>query len=174
MDVQHYRSTFALKNGLEVTLRAIRPDDGEKLLAAYRNLEPRSIYTRFFTARKEPTAAELAAATNIDFDTTVALVAIMSGKTGETIIGAGRYVILPQSEPRSAEVAFATEEDYQGLGLAGLILGGLAGIALAKGVVKFIAEVLPANAAMLSVFRRCGKETKTSVETGLLHVEIIL
>lgn len=174
MDPQHHCENFTLKNGVAITLRAIRPDDRQRLLAAFRKLEPSTIYTRFFAPRKEPGSDELEAATNIDFESSVALVATLDDAAGGTIISVGRYVVIPGTLPLAAEVAFTTEEDYQGLGLAGLILRELAAIARVRGITRFVAELLPINAAMLSVFRRSGLATQTRLEDGVLHVEMTL
>lgn len=174
MGAQLYTSQFTLKNGQTITLRSIRPDDRDRLRAAFRNLEPATIYTRFFTAKKELTDAELLALTDVDLDATVALVATIGEKDNETIVAGGRFAVFPHSEPKAAEVAFTTEEDFQGLGLASLILRELAGIAREKGIRRFVAEVLPGNSAMLNVFRRSELVMKSRIEEGVTHVELSL
>jgi RimJ/RimL family protein N-acetyltransferase len=64
------------------------------------------------------------------------------------------------------------EEDYQGLGLASLVLRELIAIAKSAGVARFIAEVLPANAAMLQVFRRSGHAMSSRTQDGVVHVAL--
>jgi GNAT superfamily N-acetyltransferase len=56
-------------------------------------------------------------------------------------------------EPGRAEVEFAVTEDYQGRGLATLLLARLAELAVARGIPIFEAEVLPASKRMLQVLR---------------------
>ena len=41
IDARNYSAQETLKNGLQVTIRSIRPDDGEALLAAFKELEGR-------------------------------------------------------------------------------------------------------------------------------------
>ena len=173
MDPCSYAHSFKLKNGIAITLRAIRPDDRERLRTAFGHLDPATIYTRFFGAKRELSEAELTAATAVDFHTVVALVAVLDNDP-ETIIGGGRYVRSPGPNSADAEVAFTVEEDYQGLGLASLVLRELSAIAKAAGVARFIAEVLPANTAMLHVFRRSGLAMSSRTEDGVVHVTLDL
>jgi RimJ/RimL family protein N-acetyltransferase len=176
IDAQNYSVGEKLKNGVAVTIRAIRPEDKRRFAEAFRNLESESVYTRFFRHKKELTDEDLKTATEVDFENTVALVVTLrSGEGGETIVGAGRYVLYDApGEPRSAELAFTVEEDYQGQGIAGMILRHLIRIAREKGVQQFEAEVLPENKAMLSVLARSGLPLKQSFEDGVLHLSLSL
>ena len=165
-------SQVALNNGLMVTIRAIRPDDKGRLKAAFEKLDASSVYTRFFGYKKELTSAELETATSVDFKSTVALVATIGSGVSETIIAGARYVT--DNSGTVAEVAFTVEEDYQGLGLASLLLKELYGIARTNGVITFEAEVLCGNASMLKVFRKSGLPVTTSASDGVVHVRIDL
>jgi RimJ/RimL family protein N-acetyltransferase len=173
MDPHSYSRAFALKNGVRILLRAIQPDDRERLRTAFHRLEPRTIYKRFFGTKRDLSERELTAATSIDFDAVVALVAVLDSNP-ETIIGGGRYARFPGRDAPDAEVAFTVEEDYQGLGLASLILHELCAIARGAGIRHFIAEVLPTNTAMLQVFRRSGLPMTTRIEPGVVHVTLEL
>src|SRR5512139_2886980 len=117
MDARNYSVRETLRNGLQVTIRAIRPDDGDALLAAFKGLDKRTIHLRFFGPKKELSERELTAATDVDFVRTVALVTCVQDGPAGKIIGAGRYVAVGNADPPDkAEVAFTVEEDYQGLG----------------------------------------------------------
>jgi hypothetical protein len=39
--------------GIEVKVRSIRPDDKNRLVEVFKNLDPESIYTRFFHHKKQ-------------------------------------------------------------------------------------------------------------------------
>jgi RimJ/RimL family protein N-acetyltransferase len=157
-----------------VTIRAIRPDDRERLLAAFKELDERTVYLRFF-GPKQVSQQALTEATDVDFVRTVALVVCMQNGEGEKIIGGGRYIAFGDAEPPDrAEVAFMVEEDYQGLGIASLTLRHLAGIAKDKGIIQFHAEVLPENKEMLAVFNRSGFPVKQEFAEGLAHVTLWL
>ena len=98
-----------------LTIRAIRPDDGVRIVRAFQALEPRSIYLRFFSPKKELSAEEVRRVTEPDPAREAALVATVAPEDqGEIIVGLGEYV----GSGASAHVAFAVEEDYQGRGRA--------------------------------------------------------
>ena len=69
-----------------------------------------------------------------------------------------------------AEVAFTITNDFQGRGLGTILLGQLAGVAVASGIQTFEAEVVAANHAMLHVFRESGFHIEVSASAGQLHV----
>jgi hypothetical protein len=116
MDTRDFGQSRTLKNGLQITLRAVRPDDKDRLLAAFQQLEPSTVYTRFFAPKKSLSDAELEAATHLDFQRAVALLATIGEGAGETVIGGGRYVADGKG---GAEVAFTVEEDLPGFGHRG-------------------------------------------------------
>jgi RimJ/RimL family protein N-acetyltransferase len=174
-DPKNYSAQEILKNGLEVTIRAIRPDDRQAFLAAFKGLEDRSLYYRFFSPKTKLSDKELTAAVEVDFVKTVALVTCVKDKEVEKIIGGGRYIAFGKTDPPDkAEVAFMVEEDYQGLGIASRILKHLTGIAKERGIAEFHADVLADNTGMLNVFKRCGFPMKQSYESGVAHVILSL
>jgi RimJ/RimL family protein N-acetyltransferase len=174
-DVKHYQVVECLRNGTEVTIRAIRPEDKGLFAAAFRELEESTIYTRFFAPKKNISEQELKWATEVDFFRNVALVACIGGEGQEKIIGVGRYIAAGESDPpSSAEIAFVVEEDYQGLGLASILFKQLAVIGREQGLSRFEAEVLPSNRAMLRVFGRAGLPMTTTPAEDSVHVVISL
>jgi GNAT superfamily N-acetyltransferase len=137
-------------------------------------LDERTIYLRFF-GPKQVSHRDLKEATDVDFVRTVALVICMQNGAEEKIIGGGRYIAFGHAELLDrAEVAFMVEEDYQGLGIASLILRHLARIARERGITQFHAEVLQENKGMLAVFNRSGFPVKQEFAEGLVHVTLSL
>lgn len=171
IDAHHYRAVETLRNGLEVCIRAARQDDLERALAAFRELEAQTIYFRFFGPKKEFSDAEIQQFINMDFQQRVMLFCTLLQDGQEIVIASATYVRLGDT---SAEVAFLVEEDYQRLGIARRMIGHLGKIAVDAGISKFIAEVLPANSAMLGVFRACGWPVATHTQDGVVHVSIDL
>jgi RimJ/RimL family protein N-acetyltransferase len=175
IDAANYNEIETLKNGMRVRIRSIRPDDKHRLSEAFRNLEAESIYTRFFHHKKTLSEDELRAATEVDFENVVALVVTTGSEENEVIIGSGRFATLDTtSKERSAEVAFAAEEDYHGQGIASRLLQHLARIGRQKGVSQFEAEVLSENKAMLAVFERSGLSVSKKFEGSTVHVTLSL
>lgn len=171
MDARQYYEKEILRNGQEVVFRAVRPEDTERIVAAFKQLEAQSIYTRFFGPKKEITEAELQSFREIDFDTRVTLLCTIVREGDEIAIASGTYVRLSED---SAEVAFIVEEDYQRIGISKRLLCHLGKIARAKGIKQFVAEVLPYNSAMLHVFQGCGWPMKSSTSDGAVHLTLDL
>lgn len=175
IELRTYHSVEQLKNGMDVTVRAVRQDDKDRFIDAFRNLERESVYTRFFGFKNELTKEDLKTITEVDFENVVALVVTKTEGQDETIIGSGRYIAgdAPGGK-RNAEVAFTVVEGYHGLGIASRILRRLIAIARDKGIAMFEADVLPENKAMLAVFGRSGLAMSQSREDGIVHVTLEL
>jgi RimJ/RimL family protein N-acetyltransferase len=153
-----------------VTIRAIRADDNERIVRAFRALEPRSVYLRFFSYKKEVGGHELRRLTEPDRARDVVLVATIGSGNDETIIGLGHYV---RSGP-SADIAFIVEEDYQGRGIASRLLRNLAHLARANGIAQFEADVLVENIPMLNALRHSGLPVRESESDGIVHMTLFL
>ena len=164
------QATERLRNGAEVTIRAIRPDDKERMRNAFRKLSPESVYTRVFHVKKDLSAEELRRLTEVDPDREVALVVTAGSGDAERIVAGARYM----AHGDAAEIAFAVEDDYQRLGIASRLLQHLAEMARTNGIARFEAYVLPENASMLQVFRRSGLVMKTKREDGDVRVTLEL
>lgn len=174
LDLRNFATIEQLKDGTSVTVRAIRTDDKGRIIAAFRELEPETIYTRYFQHKNELTHEELERATEVDFEREVALVVTIGQGKGETIIGGARYIVYEVGAARNAEIAFTVEEDYQGQGIASSLLRHLIQIARTKGVARLEAEVLPGNRSMLAVFSRFGLPMKMERLDDVVHVALTL
>jgi RimJ/RimL family protein N-acetyltransferase len=171
IDAKNYTALETLKNGLQVTIRAIRPEDRDNFLAAFNELDERSIYLRFFTDNKSFSDKEMDEAVDVDFVKTVALVTCIKDHDGEKIIGGGRFFVYGDANPpEKAEVAFMVSNDYQILGIAGLMFRHLTGIAREMGIKAFYAEVMAGNTGMLTVFKHSGFPIKLEYESDVTHV----
>ena len=153
-----------------ITIRAVRPDDKERIVSAFHALDRHSVYLRFFSYRKELGAEELRLVTECDGVSEAVLVATVGSGDEQIIVGLGSYVRIGAA----AEIAFAVEEDFQGRGIASELFRQLADIARANGIVRFLADVLAENAPMLAVFRKSGLQMRTSQEHGVVHVTLFL
>jgi RimJ/RimL family protein N-acetyltransferase len=154
----------------EISIRAVRPDDRERIVKAFRGLDRRSVYLRFFSYRKELEDEELRRVTECDGMNEAVLVATVGTGDQEAIVGLGSYV----RTGAAADIAFAVEEDFQGRGIATGLLRQLADIARANGIVRFEADVLAENTPMLDVLRRSGLPMRTTHEHGVIHATLFL
>jgi RimJ/RimL family protein N-acetyltransferase len=175
VDKNSYVFNETLKDGTPITLRAARADDGPKIRRAFGNLDRDTIYTRFFGYKSDVSDAELERITDADFDRDVALlVTIRSGDEEVIVAGASYFAIETEPPARSAEIAFTVEEDYQGRGIASLLLRHLVRIAQAKNLAYLKADVLARNVPMLAVFRRSGLPMTLRRQGDVIHVVLSL
>jgi RimJ/RimL family protein N-acetyltransferase len=149
----HYRAIEHLRDGREVEIRALRPDDKDDMLAAVGRTGMQSLQRRFFAVKRGFSEKEITFFMNIDFSNHVALVALADEDGRRVIIGGGRYIVV---EPGRAEIAFVVIDAYQGQGIGTLLMRHLAAIARSAGLKELIAEVLPENTAMRKVFSKFG------------------
>jgi len=172
LEARHYESDEVLRDGGSVHVRAIRPDDKQRLLDLFHRLSARTVYFRFFRTKDRLTDEELRYFTDLDFVRNVALVATLHVDDDERIIAVGRYFGLgPTDEPCTrAEVAFTVDDAHQGRGLGTLLLERLAAIARDQGITEFEAYVLGENNQMLQVFETSGFQIRRALEAGVLHV----
>jgi len=171
LDAKNYTAQETLKNGMQVTVRAIKPADKDNFQAAFNEFDERSIYLRFFTDNKTFTEKEILQAVDVDFERIVALVTCIKDNGGEKIIGGGRFFVFGEANPPDkAEVAFMVSNDYQSLGIGGMMLKHLAGIAREMGIKGFYAEVMAGNTGMLTVFKRSGFPIQLEYEQDVTHV----
>src|SRR4051812_31577502 len=75
---------------------------------------------------------------------------------------------------RAAEVAFAVADDFQGKGLATMLLERLAVLASQSGFEKFQASTLADNLPMLEVFRDSGFEIRSKTSAGVVDLQLAL
>jgi GNAT superfamily N-acetyltransferase len=88
------------------------------------------------------------------------------------ILGVGRYDRLLDAS--AAEVAFATRDDHQGLGVARALFAALATAAYSVGITQFVAETLPENHKMLDVFAHTGLVSGRAFGRGVVDVTMSL
>jgi len=171
-NLAQYSCSIILRNGDSSLIRAIRPDDKKRLLDGFHRLKGKSIYFRFFSAKRELTEKELKYFTEIDFEHHVALVSTIIKNGDEEIIGVGRYIELKQKGPeRVAEIAFAVDDEHQNLGVGTILFEHLVTIAQNSGIARLEAEVLVGNNNMLELFSHSGFKLKTTRSSGVAHIE---
>ena len=171
LDPEHYSADEVLRDGGAIDIRAICPDDKQRLLDHFHRLSRQSVYYRFLGIKRDLTHDDLVRLTELDFARHVGLVATLRSNGEEEIIGVSRYVVADRPpDSRRAEVAFAVIDGHQGRGIGTVLLEHLARIARARGIEIFDADVLGGNPRMLDVFEQSGFEVKESAEAGLIRV----
>lgn len=171
MDAATYSATETLRDGGRIKIRALKPTDRDELHRAVDRMSDESIYRRFFVPKRQFSEREIDFYLNVDFVKHVALVAVLNVEGRSLIVGGCRYIV---TQPGVAEVAFGIDDAHQGRGIGGLLLQHLALIARESGVRELVAEVLPGNTPMLSVFKRAGLEMTTKRNGGVVDVTLRL
>ncbi|MFP5282659.1 MAG: GNAT family N-acetyltransferase, partial [Actinomycetes bacterium] len=161
---REWEADVLLSDGSMARLRPIRPDDAQRLVDFYDRVSPESKFLRFFAPYPRLSEKDVARFTQVDYVDRVALIVSLA----DQIIAVGRY---DRAEDEEAEVAFLVEDAHQGRGIAQLLLEHLAEAARERGIKKFVAEVLPQNRRMASVFADAGYRVSKGVSDGVLMVE---
>ncbi|MGW5668316.1 bifunctional acetate--CoA ligase family protein/GNAT family N-acetyltransferase [Micromonospora sp. NPDC003776] len=154
-----------LSDGTTVQLRQIRPDDAAAIVAMHSRFSERTRYLRYFSPYPRIPERDLQRFVNVDHRDREAFVVL----AGDRIVAVGRYERLGPASPE-AEVAFVVEDAYQGRGIGSVLLEHLADTARRYGIVHFVAEVLPANGAMLRVFSDFGYQVARQYADGVVHL----
>lgn len=174
-DDPDFRQPITLRDGRPALIRVMRPDDKQRLQSAFAKLDPQSVYTRFFSYRKELPERAFERIAEIDFVNLAGLVVTIGAGADETVIGGASYVGRTAADgAKLAEVAFTIEEDFQGQGLASKLLAALVTLARRHGLVRFEADVLAGNSPMLAVFQRSGLPLRKRREGDVVHLELDL
>jgi GNAT superfamily N-acetyltransferase len=155
---------IATREGIELHLRPIRPDDAGPLVEFHRSLSPRSVYRRFFFVHPTLSPTEVDRFTGVDYVHRLALVV----EHDDLLIAVGRYEGIPGST--EAEVAFVVTDQQQHHGIATVLLEHLAQAARQRGITTFVASTLAENREMLDIFAHSGFAVTTSVEEGIVSV----
>ncbi|MFI9529905.1 bifunctional acetate--CoA ligase family protein/GNAT family N-acetyltransferase [Micromonospora rosaria] len=154
-----------LSDGTTVQLRQIRPEDGPGIVAMHSRFSERTRYLRYFSPYPRIPDRDLRRFVTVDHHDREAFVVLV----GDEIVAVGRYERLGPQAPE-AEVAFVVEDAHQGRGIGSVLLEHLADAARRVGVTSFVAEVLPANGAMLRVFADFGYQVQRQFADGVVHL----
>jgi GNAT superfamily N-acetyltransferase len=157
-----------LRDGTTVGLRAMRADDGDRLVRFHESLSVESQYRRFLSSHAHLSEREVDRFTHVDHVHREAVVALVDGE----IVGVGRLDGLPGTA--DAEVAFVVADRFQGRGLGTALMAAVASRAARLGIERLVADTLLHNDRMLAVFRHAGLPVSTRFEDGLVRVELVL
>jgi acetyltransferase len=149
-----YEILWLLKNGQEVLLRPIKPEDEPMWLEMFQSLSEESIRYRFFQMLKDTPHEVRVRYCNIDYDREIAIVAEMMEKGKRKILGVTRLSI--ESDEKSGEMAFLVSDYWQGLGLGTKMVDYVLDIAKEKGIDKVNAIILQDNYCALSLTKKMG------------------
>ena len=160
------RRIARLKDGTEIEIRPLEPQDAELLVHGFDELSVRTRYERFFTVVPTLPRHWVEDLMDIDHRDREALGA-GDPATGEGI-GVARYV-RPAGVAEEAEFAITITDAWQGRGVGHALMLELMEAARANGITRLTGEVLAANDPMLALAERLGARAEPS-EGGVVHV----
>jgi acetyltransferase len=174
--IQHV-CPFALKDGEQVTIRPIRPEDEPLMVRFHGELSEQSVYYRYFRVfqlNQRVTHERLARLCFIDYDRETALVAVrQDAETGSReLIGVGRMIRVPGTT--EAEVAILIADRWQRRGLGGELVKRLIEIARAEKIHRLTADVLLQNRGMIRIFEKLNFRRRETEEPTTAAFELVL
>ncbi|MGC8849504.1 MAG: GNAT family N-acetyltransferase, partial [Candidatus Bathyarchaeia archaeon] len=149
-----YVTPWRLRDGTEVILRPIRPED-ERLESEFiMNLSDETKRFRFFRVIKELSHADLVRFCNIDYDREMAIIAELREDGKRKEIGAARLILEPGGA--KGEIAVVVADEYQRKGLGTKLVDMLIEIAEEKGLESIYGIIMPKNESVINLFRKMG------------------
>jgi RimJ/RimL family protein N-acetyltransferase len=158
------------RDGSELTIRQVQPDDKQLLADGLERLSSQSRYRRFFRPLDRFSERDLAYLTEIDHHDHEALAAI-DPPTGH-LVGVARYV--RGAEPHLAEVSVVVGDPWQRRGVATLLLEQLVERARAAGITHFVALVMDENLDAIRLFEHRVPDHAQPHRSSSGHLELLI
>jgi acetyltransferase len=152
----HLAKRFQLNDGTDIEIRPIRPEDAEMEAKFVRELSNESKYFRFMNALQELSQEMLVRFTQIDYHNEMALIAVTASDAGEEQVGVARYTT--NLDKTSCEFALVVSDQWQGKGIARLLMQNLMEVARDRDLDRMTGQVLTSNSRMLELVESLGFE----------------
>ncbi len=171
-----YVNTWKMKDGQEVVIRPIRPEDEPLIVDFHQKLSERSVYMRYFQPLKLSQRTAHDRLTRIcfnDYDREMALVAERKKPEGGVeIISVGRMSKLHGRN--EAELAVIVRDEFQAKGLGTELYRQMVAIAKNEKLARVSSVMLGENREMRSMVTKLGFDIKTDVHDNLVEAEMVL
>lgn len=141
-----YVTTFKMKNGMQVTLRPIKPEDESMLRAFYQSLSEETIRLRFLQSIYDFPRELLTRQCNLDYDREIAIVAEAEDRK---ILAMGMLTTDPGR--KSGEFAVVVGDRWQGMGLGSKLVDYLVKIGEDMALESIYAYISSDNAKMINL-----------------------
>jgi RimJ/RimL family protein N-acetyltransferase len=152
-------------DGIEVTFRPAKPTDGRLIQEHFYAMDEEDVQTRFFGIRTSFYREDMEDMFQVDYIKNLSIVAVIGEVGFEKVIGLGMYVL---EEGTVAEVAFSVSKEWQGKGIASVLLEKIIEAACETGITSLVAYMLTSNKAMINLFKKLPYKVETSIEEGTL------
>jgi acetyltransferase len=171
---QRLVSTWVMKDGGEVMIRPIRPEDEPLLIKFHQELSERSVYLRYFQPLKftQRVAHErLSRICFIDYDREMVLVAERPDTEGNPeILAIGRLSKLHGLD--EGELAAVAIDAAQHKGLGTELYRRLIEFARKESISKLVSNMLPENKEMRALCIKLGFKMFSNLEDNMIRAEL--
>ena len=154
-----------LTDGSVAVVRPLRLDDRDALFSLHDEVGLHSLRLRFFSSSRE---AGHAYVDHLLAQHDTGAVLALGLWQHDHLVG----LATAERLGNEAEVAFLVADALHGRGVGTLLLEHLAATARTAGVLRFTAEVLAENGAMIGVFKDAGFEVARQLDRGVVTVEM--
>ena len=165
-----YVVPWKLKDGTEVILRPIRPEDEHIEHELIRGLSDETSRFRFFSIIKELSHQDLVRFCNIDYDREMAIIAEVREGEKKKEIGVGRLILEPGR--KRGEFAVVVADEYQGKGLGTKLVDVLIERAKEKELESIYGIILPENKVMIRLCKKMGFTIERSGEEVIANLNL--
>jgi acyl-CoA hydrolase/ribosomal protein S18 acetylase RimI-like enzyme len=148
-------------DGQRVTFRPAKPVDDRLIQEHFYTMDEKDVQTRFFGTRKSFFREDMEELFQVDYIKNLSMVAV-TGEIGfEKIIGIGEYAL---EQGAVAEVAFSVSREWQGKGIASVLLEKITEAARENGFTSLVAYVQPTNTGMIKLFKKLPYKVETIIK----------
>lgn len=173
-----YVAKWTMKDGRQVTIRPIRPEDEPVMAEFHRTLSDRTVYLRYFASLSLSTRIAHERLLRIcfgDYEREMVLVAEYGDpRTGtSSIVGVGRLNKL-RGHNNEAEVAVLISDACQSQGLGLELLRRVVQVARDEKVGRVSSEMLGDNLAMQVISKRLGFRLRSRFDSPSIHAVLDL
>jgi acetyltransferase len=151
---KRYELVWRMRDGRSVLFRPIKPEDEPMWLEMFQNFSEESIRYRFFEIIKDTPHEVRIRYTNIDYDRELGIVAVLTEKGKERILGVVRLIEEPDGT--RGEIAFIVADPWQGLGLGSKMVDYMIEISIERGLEEIYGVMLPDNYRVHRLMEKMG------------------
>jgi len=156
---------IALKDGVPVTFRPIKPEDEPLWLAMLGSCSKETIYSRFRYLFDWSTHDVATRFCYIDYAREIAIVAEIGEGASRRLVGVGRLIADPGH--REGEYAVLVVDEWQGRELGGMLTDYCLEIARSWELERVVAQTTTDNRPMIAVFERRGFEVTVGEDSAV-------
>lgn len=172
-----YVSQIKLKDGGQVSLRPIRPEDEPLIIAFHKTLSEQTVrqrYMQYIDLQQRTTHDRLKRICFTDYDRELVVVALAKKekKRDSNVVAVGR--LSRSSANNSAKFALIVSDAFQGRGIGSQLLGKLLEIAKAEKLSGVFGDILKDNEGMQHICQKAGFKLVDVPDQGLVRATISL